>query len=133
MRPLAVALVLVLVLLAACGGPGDAKTFAAGDVTVVDTSGLVTGATRVDPPSPSEVDGPTAVNGDSLTQVVVTWAGSSCINGWTIRLAGNALELSIEPGPETSGCEGVPAAHRVRLDVNRVVEVEGIEITQLGS
>jgi hypothetical protein len=119
--------------LAACGSPTDAQEFRAGDVTVVDTSGLVTGAERLDPPMPSEVDGPSATSGDSLTQVVVTWAGSSCIESWTIRLAGNALELSIEPGPAISGCEGTDGAHRVRLDLNVVVDVEGIEVTQQGS
>jgi hypothetical protein len=120
-------------VLTACGSPTDAQSFRAGDVTVVDTSGLVTGAERLDPPLPSEVDGPSAASGDSLTQVVVTWTGSGCIQGWTIRLAGNALDLSIEPGPAISGCEGMDGAHRVRLDLNVVVDADGIEVTQQGS
>jgi len=119
--------------LAACGSPTDAHTFSAGDVTVVDTSGLVTGAVLLDAPVLSAVDGPSATSGDSLTQVVVTWAGSTCVEGWTIRLAGNALDLAIEPGPAISGCEGVEAAHRVRLDLNVVVDAAGIDVTQQGS
>lgn len=119
--------------LAGCGSPTDAHTFRAGDVTVVDTSGLVTGAERLEAPLPSEVDGPSATGGDSLTQVVVTWVGSGCVQGWTIRLAGNALDLSIEPGPAISGCEGMEGAHRVRLDLNVVVDAEGIDVTQQGS
>jgi len=120
-------------LLAACGSPTDAQTFHAGDVTVVDTSGLVTGAVLLDPPPPSEVDGPSAASGDSLTQVVVTWTGSGCIQGWTIRLAGNALDLSIEPGPAIAGCEGMEGAYRVRLDLNVVVDADAIDVTQQGS
>lgn len=128
MRRIAVAI--AVIVLTACGGPGG-ETYRAGDVTVVDTSGLVTGAEQLEAPLPSEVHGPTAVKGDSLTQVIVTWTGSGCIQGWTVRLEGNALELSIEPGPATSGCEGTDGAHRVRLDLNRAVDAEAIDVNQM--
>jgi hypothetical protein len=126
--------VLGLVLaLAACAADGGARTFKAGDVTVVDTSGLVKAAEPLDAPLPSEISRPTATKGDSLTQVVITWTGNSCIRDWTVHLRGNALELAIEPGTTISGCEGMEGAHRIRLDLNRVVQADGIDVTQAGS
>ena len=116
-------------VLVACSAPGDARTFSAGDVTVVDSSGLVKEVVQEQAPAVESVSGPTATKGESLTQVLVTWPASSCVETWTLRLSGNALDLSIEPGASPSGCEGTQVAHAVRLDLNRVVDAENIELS----
>ncbi len=130
MKPLLT--VLLAALIVGCSGPGDPKMFTTGDISVVDASGLVTAIDPAQPPPVEQLSEPMATKGDSLTQVIVAWAGSSCIQGWTIRLAGNALVLTIEPGTAISGCEGVIAANAVRLDLNRVVEAADIDVSLAG-
>lgn len=130
--PRRLAIVLLLVGLAACGGPAGATTFRAGDVTVIDESGLVTAAEPYQPPV-DQIGEPTAVPGQSLTQVLVSWTGSSCVQDWTVRLTGNALVMTIEPGPSVSRCEGMPGAKGVQLDLNRVVQADGIDVSLAGS
>ncbi len=130
MKPLLI--VLVAAVIAACSGPGDAKTFSVGDITVVDESGLVTDVQPAEAPPVDQLSEPVATKGESLTQVIVAWAGSSCIHDWMLRLAGNALVLTIEPGTAISGCEGVLAANAVRLDLNRVVEAADIDVSLAG-
>lgn len=125
------ATILAGLVLAACGGPSG-STFRAGDVTVIDESGLVTGVEAYQPPI-DQLGEPTAEPGESLTQVLVSWSGSSCAAGWTVRLTGNALVMTIEPGAAISGCEGMPAAKGVQLDLNRVVDAPDIDVSLAGS
>lgn len=126
------ALALLLIGLAACGAPADATTFRAGDVRVIDESGLVTAAEPYQPPV-DQLGEPTAVPGESLTQVLVSWAGSSCVQDWTVRLTGNALVMTIEPGTSITGCEGMAAARGVQLDLRAVVDATDIDVSLAGS
>ena len=125
MRGIGIA-VLVLTV-AGCGGePG--RTLHAGNVTVVDQSGLVRSVERPPPPAIETLTEPTVTKGDSLTQVLLAWKGSSCVEGWTVRLGGNALTLSIEPTSVPSDCYGTFAANAVQLDLNRAVDAADIDV-----
>jgi hypothetical protein len=125
-RPAAAVLAGLVALLAACSLPGEAKTFQSGPYTVVDEAGLVTDLGQGAPPSASD-ERPVVESPGSLTELAVYWSGSSCAQ-WTIRLSGNALRLTIEP---SGGAEACPdGEHAVTIRLNRVVEVEGIEVEQ---
>ena len=126
-------LLIGVLLLAACSLPGDARTFTAGDVTIVDASGLVTGA-RDGAPDPGTDERPVIVSPGDLTEIAVHWTGSSCVEGWRVRLPdGNRLRVEIEPAGDVSEpCAATPTAHSVILELNRVVQADAIEVEQLG-
>jgi hypothetical protein len=128
-RSAAVLLVVLATLVAACGGEGT--TIRAGNVTVVDTSGLLTAAVLPDSePGQSVETAPSVVAGSSLRQLAVSWSGSSCVKAWTVRLlGGNALWIEVEAGDAQAGCEGTLASLGVVLDLNRVVDAASIPIT----
>ena len=115
------------VIMAACA---STPTFRAGDVTVVDESGLVTAAEAL---QSATVEAPSAVAGDSLTQVVVSWPADTCIENWLVRLAGNALSLTIEAGTRLVNCAGSPTGHAIELTLNRVVDAGAIDISLAGA
>ena len=115
------------VTMAACA---STPTFRAGDVTVVDESGLVAAARVLEA---ATVEAPSAVAGDSLTKVVVSWPADRCIENWLVRLAGNALSLTIEPGTRLVNCAGGPTGHAIELTLNRVVDAGAIDISLAGS
>jgi hypothetical protein len=125
------AVAMVVAMLTACGGSDGARTFHAGAVTVIDESGLVTGVSLPDPP-PSPPDLPTTAAGRSLTQLDVAWGGSTCVTAWTVRLRGNALLMTIEPGPASSGCQGTQAAWAVELQLNVAIDATNVDVTLQG-
>ncbi len=129
-HPARQALLAILVLLAgACSLPSSDRTFEVDGVTVVDDSGLVTGATA-GAADPEVTDRPVAVRGASLTQVAVHWRGSSCVPTWTVRVGGNRLLVVIEPGEAQDPCDGAVGEHAITLDLNRVVDAAAIEVEQ---
>jgi hypothetical protein len=117
--------------LAACALPGDEHTFSAGRVTVTDGSGLVTGATA-GAPEPESDERPLVVSPGSLTQIAVHWVGSGCVGAWRITIPeGNALRVRIAPqGAAAEPCSAGDEELAVTLDLNRVVEADGIEVEQ---
>lgn len=127
-RRLGIGGLLLLVALAGCNGEST-RTFQVGNVTVVDETGLVTSAEALDA---TPVEAATAVAGDSLTRVVVSWPADSCVENWLVRLAGNALRLTIEPGTRLISCAGTFAYHAVELTLNRVVDADAIDVSLAG-
>ena len=120
---------LLAMLLAACSLTGSQRTFELEDVTVVDDSGLVTGAIA-GAAEPDSADRPLVVRAGGLTRVAVHWTGSSCVTGWTVRVGGNRLLVVIEPGEADDPCDGTQAEHAVTLELNRAVDASAIEVEQ---
>ncbi len=114
-----------------CALPGSDRTFRVGEVTVVDESGLVTGATA-GAPEPDSGERPLAQSPGSLTEVAVYWTDAACVDEWTLRLAGNALRMTLEPGDPVECSAGVDRDHAITLRLNRVIEADDIEVEQLG-
>jgi hypothetical protein len=117
--------------LAGCSLPGEERTFPAGDVTVLDGSGLVTGATA-GAPDPGSDERPLVVSPGDLTQIAIHWIGSSCIDRWRVSIPeGNALEITISPaeGP-APGCAPSDEPMAITLDLNRVVQADALEVVQ---
>ena len=122
---------LVVAVLAGCALPGDERTFTAGEVTVVDGSGLVTGATA-GAPDPESDERPLVVSPGDLTRIAVHWIGSSCVERWRVSIPeGNALQITISPeGDPTAGCTPSDEPMAVTLDLDRVVQADALEVAQ---
>lgn len=122
---------LVVAVLAGCALPGDERTFTAGEVTVVDGSGLVTGATA-GAPDPESDERPLVVSPGDLTRIAVHWIGSSCVERWRVSIPeGNALQITISPeGDPTAGCPPSDEPMAVTLDLDRVVQADALEVAQ---
>lgn len=123
---------LLAILLAACSLTGSQRTFELENVTVVDDSGLVTGATP-GAEDPDSADRPLVIRAGGLTRVAVHWTGSSCVREWTLRIGGNRLLVQIEPGGAEEPCDGTQAEHAVTLELNRAVDAGAIEVEQRAS
>jgi hypothetical protein len=119
------------IAVAGCGFLAAGETFTAGEVTVVDESGLVTGIVATDPPaSNAYADAPIAMAaGGRLNEVLVLWRSSSCSGGSVLRLWGNALALEISARePTTDPCPVRFWAITLRL--NRVIDASAVSIVQ---
>lgn len=123
--------VLMAAALAGCSLPGDERTFSAGDVTVVDRSGLVTAATA-GAPDPGTDERPVVVSPGDLTQIAVHWIGSSCVARWRVSIPqGNALEITISPdGEPAAGCTPAEEPMAVTLQLDRVVQADALDVVQ---
>lgn len=117
--------------LAGCSLPGEERTFTAGDVTVVDGSGLVTGA-AAGAPDPRSDERPLVVSPGDLTQIAIHWIGSSCVDRWRVSIPeGNALQITISPAESpVPGCAPSDERMAVTLDLNRVVQADALEVVQ---
>lgn len=121
---------LAAVLLAGCGVLPEGRTFSAGDVTVVDTTNLVTEVREGAPPRPgSSRAEPLVASPETLRAISVYWTGSSCVEGWTLRLSGYGLKLVIEPGGERRACDAVAVSKAVTLWLNRVIAAESFDVS----
>jgi hypothetical protein len=140
MPTLAVVAVSVCLLLAACSGGGmEVRMDRNGSqvtVTVKDHTGLVRSATggssQVPDPLPAA---PAAWNPNGeLTQVSVYWQSTACSQHPTLDLSGNALLLTIDPGPSASGCsDSAPLPNIVTLTLGAVTDVHAITVRMAGS
>ena len=120
---------LLAILLAACSLTGAGRTFELENVTVVDESELVTGATA-GAEEPDSADRPLVARAGGLTRVAVHWTGSSCVRGWTVRVSTGRLRVVIEPGEADDPCDGTQAEHAVTLELNRAVDAAAIQVEQ---
>lgn len=122
-------------VLAACGLPGDERTFSVGSVEVVDGSGLVTAA-RDGAPQPGTDERPLIVSPGNLTEIAIHWEEVGCPPAWRIRIPeGNALRVIIEPvGAPREPCP-VPVAEdrAITLELDRVVQADAIEVEQVSA
>jgi hypothetical protein len=136
---LAAAVVLALLLGACSGGGLTVKMERAGatiTVTVKDETGLVRsasgGATGAPDPLPAA---PAAwnPNGD-LTQVAVYWQSTACSEQPSLDLSGNALLLTIDPGPMSSGCTDTALLRNmVTLTLSAVTDVTSITLRMVSA
>ncbi len=119
-----------MAILAGCAGGDQPHTFRLGTVELVDETGLVTAISAADAPSEQLWgEAPAVINPNGrLDEAVLLWIGSSCAPSTRLSLSGNALKLVIAEDPGPTGCEGTPAAHAVRMDLNRVVDVSSIDV-----
>jgi hypothetical protein len=132
--PTAAVLALAL-LLAACSGGGLAvKMDRAGatiTVTIKDETGLIRSATGGGSGAPDPLPAAPAAwnpNGE-LTQVTVYWQSTACSQHPTLDLSGNALLLTIDPGPAASGCsDSALLPNMVTLTLSVVTDVTSITL-----
>ncbi len=135
-RAILVPVVLLLaVALAACSGDGiEVRMDRNGTmvtVTVRDETGLIRsatgGASQVPDPLPAA---PAVWNpGGELTQVAVYWQSTACSQHPVLDLSGNALLLTIDPGPMVSGCQDTALLpNMVTLDLDAVTDVTSISL-----
>jgi hypothetical protein len=83
-------------------------------------------------PDPDSTERPLAQSPGSLTEVAVYWTDMSCVDEWTVTLAGNALRMTIQPrDPEQECAPGVEQDHAITLQLNRVIDADDIEVEQL--
>ncbi len=135
--PIAIGLVLVL---AACSSGGlrasmqrDGRTVT---VTMTDETGLVVklagGASGAPDPLPSA---PAAWNPNGeLTQIAVFWQSTACSTKPVLDLSGNALVLSIDPGPAAAGCSATGLQPNfVTLTLNAVTDVTELRLRVVGA
>ncbi len=137
---LALSVLLVALLLAACSGGGLTVTMDRGGstvtVTIKDETGLIrsasgdaVGAPDPLPPAPAAWN----PNGE-LTQVAVYWQSTACSEHPTLDLSGNALLLTIDPGPMSSGCTDTAlVANMVTLTLGAVTDVTSITVRMVSS
>ena len=128
------ALVLALGLGACSNGGLAVKMDRAGatiTVTIKDETGLIRSATGGGRGAPDPLPSPPAAwnpNGE-LTQVSVYWQSTACSDQPTLDLSGNALLLTIDPGPSASGCTDTALLpNMVTLTLSVVTDVTSITL-----
>lgn len=130
------ALLAILLLGAACSGPGghfevtldrDGTQVRA---TIVDEVGLITAVSAGAEDLPGSLPRQPFVwnpNGD-LTRIGVSWESDTCSTGPILRLTGNALLLTIDEGTPAADC-GIPVVtNLITLRIDRVVDTASITV-----
>jgi hypothetical protein len=129
------ALVALALLLAACSPGGLAvkmdRAGATVTVTIKDQTGLIRSATGDGSGAPDPLPAAPAAwnpNGE-LTQVTVYWQSTACSDHPTLDLSGNALLLTIDPGPKAPGCtDSALLPNMVTLTLGAVTDVSSITL-----
>ena len=127
-----------LLVLVGCGGPPkfsvdldrNGRTVT---LQVVDETGLVTGVTSGAQEVPDlGRQSPVAWHPRGrLTELGVAWYSGICTEHPVLRLAGNALELTIDEGIFNGVCADMAVPNAVTLQLNSVVDAAAINVRMI--
>lgn len=104
------------------------------NVTIRDDTGVVASAEGGTTGEPSPLPSPPAVwnpNGD-LTRMTVYWVSTACSTHPVLHLSGNALQLTVDPGPNQGSCSADLLPNFVTLRLNVVIDVTAVSVSMAG-